>query len=182
MNETADPIYGDCIRLRRRVKKSARILCIIQVVAELPVVVLRYFSVYGPRQRPDMGYHKFIDALLHGQPIVVYGDGQQARGNTYVADCVAATLAVTAAPAGEVYNVGGGEMASVWEIIHKVESIAGRKFADIRREPARAGDQRFTSADTRKLLQHFGWTPRTTLTEGLAQQWQWQQAAARSSP
>ena len=141
---------------------------------ELPVVVLRYFSVYGPRQRPDMGYHKFIQALLENKPIVVYGDGQQARGNTYVADCVAATLAAAAAPPGEVYNVGGGEVASVWEIIHHLEAIAGRKFVDVRREPARAGDQRFTSADTRKLLQHCGWRARTSLAEGLVRQWEWQ--------
>src|SRR5207244_12312075 len=67
----------------------------------LRVVVLRYFSVYGPRQRPDMGYHKFIRALLRREPVVVYGDGQQARGNTYVADCVEATAAAAEAPAGE---------------------------------------------------------------------------------
>lgn len=140
---------------------------------DLPVVVLRYFSVYGPRQRPDMGYHKFIQALLNDREVVVYGDGQQARGNTYVADCVAATLAAADAPAGEVYNVGGGETASVWEILQKLEKIGGKKFS-VRREPARAGDQRFTAADTRKLQRHLGWTPRTSLDEGLARQWEWQ--------
>src|SRR2546423_772434 len=67
----------------------------------LALVVLRYFSVYGPRQRPDMGYHRFIHALLHGQPVTVYGDGLQARGNTYVEDCVEATVAALAAPTGE---------------------------------------------------------------------------------
>src|SRR5262249_32271524 len=73
---------------------------------DVPVVVLRYFSVYGPRQRPDMGYHRFIEALLLGQPITVYGDGRQARGNTYVTDCVEATMAAVAAHPGEVYNIG----------------------------------------------------------------------------
>jgi nucleoside-diphosphate-sugar epimerase len=78
----------------------------------LPLVVLRYFSVYGPRQRPDMGYHRFIRALLCGEPVTVYGDGMQVRGNTYVGDCVAATVAAAEAPVGETYNVGGGEAAS----------------------------------------------------------------------
>src|SRR5262249_38290406 len=81
-------------------------------VYPLPVVVLRYFSVYGPRQRPDMGYYRFIKALLRNQPIEVYGDGQQVRGNTYVTDCVAATLAAVEAHPGEVYNIGGGEAAT----------------------------------------------------------------------
>jgi nucleoside-diphosphate-sugar epimerase len=143
---------------------------------ELPVVILRFFSVYGPRQRPDMGYHRFIQALLQEEPVVVYGDGQQARGNTFVADCVQATLEATEAAPGEVFNVGGGETANVWEILEKLEAISGRTFVK-RREPARAGDQRFTAADTRKLLHHFGWSPRTSLREGLTQQWEWQRQA-----
>jgi nucleoside-diphosphate-sugar epimerase len=141
-------------------------------------VVLRYFSVYGPRQRPDMGYHRFIHALLHGDEIVVYGDGLQTRGNTYIDDCVAATVAVLTAPVGEVYNVGGGETASVWDIIGKLERILGRKAA-VRREPARPGDQRFTAADAGKLTRHVGWAPAVGLDEGLARQAAWQQAQAR---
>jgi nucleoside-diphosphate-sugar epimerase len=140
----------------------------------LPLVVLRYFSVYGPRQRPDMGYHRFIRALLQGQPVVVYGDGLQTRGNTYVEDCVAATAAALEAPIGEVYNVGGGETANVWEILGKLERIVGRRAA-IRQEPARPGDQRFTGADTTKLFRHLGWQPRTALDAGLARQVDWQQ-------
>ncbi len=143
----------------------------------LPVVALRYFSVYGPRQRPDMGYHLFIRAMLRGEPITVYGDGQQVRGNTYVSDCVAATLAAVAAHPGEVYNVGGGEAATLWDIIHKLEALAGRK-AVIKQEPARAGDQRYTFADTAKLRTHLGWQPRVGLDEGLARQWAWQQGEA----
>jgi nucleoside-diphosphate-sugar epimerase len=140
----------------------------------LPLVVLRYFSVYGPRQRPDMGYHRFIHALLQGQPVVVYGDGLQARGNTYVEDCVAATAAALAAPVGEVYNVGGGETANVWEVLGKLEHIVGRR-AIVRREAARTGDQRYTGADTSKLFRHLGWQPRIGLDEGLARQSAWQQ-------
>jgi nucleoside-diphosphate-sugar epimerase len=144
----------------------------------LPVVTLRYFSVYGPRQRPDMAYHRFMTALLHERPIVVYGDGQQVRGNTYVADCVAATLTAVEAPPGEVYNVGGGETASVWEIVRKIETLAGRR-ANVRQEPARPGDQRQTLADTAKLRNQFGWRPGTGLDEGLKNQWEWHRRDAQ---
>jgi nucleoside-diphosphate-sugar epimerase len=141
----------------------------------LPLVVLRYFSVYGPRQRPDMGYYRFIHALLRSESITVYGDGLQARGNTYVDDCVAATVAAIEAPVGETYNVGGGETANVWEILQKLEKILDCR-AQIRREPARPGDQRFTFADTAKLQRHFGWQPRVSLDTGLARQVAWQRS------
>ena len=141
----------------------------------LPLVVLRYFSVYGPRQRPEMGYYRFIAAMLRNEELVVNGDGQQSRSNTYVADCVEATIAAIAAPVGEIYNVGGGEEATVWAILERLERLAGRP-PRIRREPARTGDQRHTSADTRKLRSHLGWQPRTSLDEGLARQWEWQRS------
>ncbi len=144
----------------------------------LPLIVLRYFSVYGPGQRPDMGYHRFIDALLTRQAIVVYGDGLQSRGNTYVSDCVEATVAALEAPIGEVYNVGGGETANVWEIIGKLECILDSR-ASVRREAARPGDQRVTVADTTKLARHLGWQPRVRLDEGLARQVEWQQKRLR---
>jgi nucleoside-diphosphate-sugar epimerase len=143
----------------------------------VPVVVLRYFSVYGPRQRPDMGYARFIQALLAGQPATVYGDGLQVRGNTYVSDCVAATVAAAAAPVGEIYNVGGGETASVWDILHRLERIIGCK-AIVKREAARAGDQRYTLADTTRLTRQLGWEPRVGLEEGLTRQVEWQRGAA----
>ena len=143
----------------------------------LPLIVLRYFSVYGPRQRPDMGYYRFIHAMLRGEPITVYGDGLQARGNTYVDDCVAATVAAVDAPVDETYNVGGGETANVWEILQKLEKILDC-CAKVRREPARPGDQRFTFADTSKLTRQLGWRPRVGLDEGLAQQVAWQRAQA----
>jgi nucleoside-diphosphate-sugar epimerase len=141
----------------------------------LPLVVLRYFSVYGPRQRPDMGYHHFIRSALLGKSVPVFGDGQQARGNTYVADCVAATVAAVNAFPGEVYNVGGGETASVWDILHQLEAIGGKPI-QVRQEPARPGDQRYTFADTSKLRRHLGWEPCTRLEQGLRTQWEWQKA------
>jgi nucleoside-diphosphate-sugar epimerase len=140
----------------------------------IPLVTLRYFSVYGPRQRPDMGYYRFVQALLRGQPITVFGDGQQVRGNTYVDDCVRATMSAMSARRGDTYNVGGGETATVWEIIHKLEAIAGQKAKIVQAE-ARPGDQRYTFADTTKLRNHLNWEPRITLDEGLRRQWAWQQ-------
>ncbi len=142
----------------------------------LPLVVLRYFSVYGPRQRPDMGYHRFIQAMLSGEPVTVYGDGLQVRGNTYVADCVDATMAAVQALPGEVYNVGGGEAVTVWDVLHKLEVLTGCA-PDVRQEAARRGDQRYTSADTTKLHRHLGWKPRIGLDEGLARQIAWQRSA-----
>ncbi len=138
----------------------------------LPLVVLRYFSVYGPRQRPDMGYHKFVVAMLRGEPIAVFGDGQQARGNTYIADCVDATALAAGATAGETYNVGGGESVTLSEVIHKLEELIGCKAA-IDRKPPRPGDQRSTFADTSKLTRHLGWVPKVGIDEGLARQVAW---------
>ncbi|MFN4258359.1 MAG: NAD-dependent epimerase/dehydratase family protein [Gemmataceae bacterium] len=139
----------------------------------LPVVILRYFSVYGPRQRPDMGYHRFIRAMLAGEPLTIHGDGHQVRGNTYVSDCVDATLAAVQAMPGEIYNVGGGEIVTVWDVLHKLEVIMGRQ-PSIQRAPARPGDQRYTCADTGKLLRHLDWRPRVGIDEGLARQVAWQ--------
>ncbi len=164
-------------------KLAAEHLC--QAYADaygLPVVILRFFSVYGPRQRPDMGYHRFLDALLHDRPITIYGDGRQERGATYVADAVeAAVLAPDALP-GEIFNVGGGETASVLDVLRLMEQITGLRFRT-RHEAARPGDQQHTAADTGKL-RRLGWKPGTRLADGLARQWAWQrmEAAAASSP
>jgi nucleoside-diphosphate-sugar epimerase len=140
----------------------------------LPLVTLRFFSVYGPRQRPDMGYHKFIQSMLTNSPIAVFGDGKQVRGNTYIHDCVAAIEAAMQAPVNETYNIGGGEMANVWDILHTLEKISGRK-ALVNKAEGRPGDQRYTMADTTHFHRHTGWTTQTPLEEGLNQQFLWQQ-------
>lgn len=161
-------------------KLAAEHLCQAYAQAhELPLVTLRFFSVYGPRQRPDMAYHRFLRALLLGEPITVYGDGHQVRGNTFVFDCVDALVAALQAHVGEVYNIGGGETATVWDVIRRLESITRRK-ALVRQEPTRAGDQRYTFADVSKLRRHVGWEPQTTLDEGLMLQWQWQDRQLRT--
>jgi nucleoside-diphosphate-sugar epimerase len=139
----------------------------------LPAVVLRYFSVYGPRQRPEMGYHLFIDAILHGKTIKLTGDGLQVRGNTYIADCVEATVRATGAMPGEVFNLGGGELVTVLEVFRRLERIIG-KPAIIERHPNRPGDQLATGADVTKLYRHLGWKPTMPLDDGLARQVEWQ--------
>jgi len=139
----------------------------------LPINVVRYFSVYGPRQRPEMGYHLFINAILKGTPIKLTGDGLQIRGNTYVADCVEATIRATAAMPGEVFNLGGGELVTVLEVFRKLEKIIG-KPAIIERHPPRPGDQLATGADVTKLWRHLGWKPTTSIDDGLAKQVEWQ--------
>jgi len=144
-------------------------------LANLPLVVLRYFSVYGPRQRPDMGYYRFIRALLLDEEITVNGDGKQVRGNTFVSDAVDATIRAADAVPGEIFNVGGGETADVWDILAHLERIIGKK-PRIRMAPARPGDQRYTGADTRKIRRHLGWEAKVPLSEGLTQQVAWQKA------
>lgn len=139
----------------------------------LPVTVLRYFSIYGPRQRPDMAYQVFLERLMRGLPIAVYGDGLQSRSNTYVEDCVDATLrAVTHGRAGEVYNVGGGRvitLADAIEILGDLLDVTPR----IERLPERTGDQRHTQADIGKAVRELHYAPRTTPSEGLAAQAAW---------
>jgi nucleoside-diphosphate-sugar epimerase len=144
---------------------------------DVPAIILRYFSVYGPRQRPEMGYYKFIQAILEGQPIQLTGDGSQVRGNTYVGDCVAATMAAVNAVPGETFNVGGGELVSVLDVIRKIETITGRS-AKIQRLPERKGDQKYTGADVTKLFRHTGWTPKVCVDEGLELQIAFQKAPA----
>jgi nucleoside-diphosphate-sugar epimerase len=141
----------------------------------LPVVVLRYFSVYGPRQRPDMGYHKFISAVLRGEPITLTGDGLQVRGNTYVSDCVDATVRAAGAMPGETFNLGGGEIVTIIDVIRKIERLAARP-AVIERHPPRTGDQLATGADAGKLTRHVGWKPITGIDDGLAKQIEWQRS------
>jgi nucleoside-diphosphate-sugar epimerase len=140
---------------------------------DLDSVTLRYFTIYGPRQRPDMFMQRVVEALLVGAPFKIYGDGAQARSFTYVADAVtAAVAAMEGARRGVIYNVGGGEEATVLSSIRLLESIAGRTL-EVQWGPHAVGDVRRTSADTGKILSDLGWRPRTGLEEGLRAQWNW---------
>jgi len=140
----------------------------------LQVVVLRYFSMYGPGQRPDMAYHIWIDALLRGEPIAILGDGEQTRGNTFIEDGVTGTLlALEGGQPGEVYNIGGGVPISMNAALALLEELTGRT-AERRYRPARLGDQRNTLADIGKAGAHFGYAPQTSPREGLQAQVEWQ--------
>jgi UDP-glucuronate 4-epimerase len=136
----------------------------------LETVVLRYFTLYGPRQRPDMAFSRIIAALLDGQPFQVYGTGEQSRDFTYVADAVDATIAaMEGSPAGRIYNVGGGSETTLKLGLALFERLAGRRL-DVRYEPTAAGDMRRTAADTNLIRSELGWVPRVSLEDGVAAQ------------
>ncbi|MGH9462662.1 MAG: NAD-dependent epimerase/dehydratase family protein [Vicinamibacteria bacterium] len=145
----------------------------------LPTVGLRYFTVYGPRQRPDMAFHRLFGAARDGEEFHVYGDGLQTRDFTYVSDAVEATLAAAKdAPRGSVYNVGGGARVSLLDVIREIEDITGSKLR-LRREPSQKGDMRDTYADTTAARRDLGYRPRVTLREGLEAEWAWLTGKAR---
>jgi UDP-glucuronate 4-epimerase len=138
-----------------------------------PAAILRYFSIYGPRQRPDMAYHIFAEALIEGRPIVIYGDGYQSRSNTFVTDAVAGTIsAIEGAAVGETYNIGGGQEITLLDAT-RIIADALEVTAVITHEPARPGDQRRTFADTSRAREAFGYAPTTTPAEGLSAQVEW---------
>jgi len=139
----------------------------------LPAVALRYFTVYGPRQRPDMGFNRFVAALLAGKPIGVYGDGEQTRDFTFVGDAVAATIAAarTGVP-GTAYNIGGGSRVTVNEVLEIVQRVVGRRVT-VRREPVQKGDMRDTYADTALARQDLGFMPPVPLDQGLESEYRW---------
>jgi nucleoside-diphosphate-sugar epimerase len=141
----------------------------------LDAVVLRYFTVYGPRQRPDMAFTRIVEALGSGTTYELYGSGEQSRSFTFVGDVVEATIAAMQRGTG-TYNVGGGEEASMSEAIALAERISGRKL-DVQRGPAATGDVQRTKADTTRISNELGWSPRVGLEDGLRSQWEW--AAAR---
>jgi nucleoside-diphosphate-sugar epimerase len=144
----------------------------------LPVVSLRYFTVYGPRQRPDMAFHRFIRAALEGRPVTILGDGEQTRDFTFVGDVVTATvLALDGGPAGEVLNVGGGSRVTLNEAIATIESTLGLPIERRHEAPAR-GDVSDTLADNRRARDLLGFRPEVTLPEGLRRQCEWMKEGA----
>jgi UDP-glucuronate 4-epimerase len=139
----------------------------------LDAVVLRYFTVYGPRQRPDMFFRRVCDALTVGGSFEIYGTGEQSRSFTEVEDAVAATIAaMERAPAGSVYNVGGGDEASMLEAIALLERISGRTLT-LRLVDAARGDVSRTKADVTRIREALGWEPATSLEDGLVRMWSW---------
>jgi UDP-glucuronate 4-epimerase len=136
-------------------------------------VALRYFTIYGPRQRPDMALSKMTACLVDGRPFELHGDGSQSRSFTYVDDAVEATiLAMERAEPGAILNVGGGDEVSMRDVIDTLEEISGRKL-EIVGAPRRLGDQTRTAADTTRIREQTGWAPTTPFADGLEAQWRW---------
>ncbi len=162
-------------------KLAAEHLCALYASAYgLPTIPLRYFTVFGPRQRPDMAFHRFIRALRAGRPIPVFGDGRQTRDFTFVVDVVEATwragIASTAeVPPGETLNVAGGSRVELREAIHALERVTGCPATLAPGAPP-AGEMPHTWADTRRAVTRLGWQPKTGLAEGLAQEVAWVEA------
>ncbi|RIX53992.1 NAD-dependent epimerase/dehydratase family protein [Paenibacillus nanensis] len=134
----------------------------------VPVVILRYFTVYGPRQRSDMAFHRFIRQMLTNRPVTLYGDGTQSRDFTFVTDCAAATAAVAAAEnvIGETINIGGKERASIMEVIQLLEKLTGRRV-NIEHSGGLKGEPMHTWADISKAERLLGYKPKVGLEEGL---------------
>ena len=148
---------------------------------QVPTVSLRFFTVYGPRQRPDMAFNRFIRAGLAGQPITLYGDGEQTRDFTFVKDIVAANLAAgDRGSPGAVYNIGGGSRVSVNQVLHIIGRLVGRPL-NIRREETQKGDMRDTFADTSRARADLGFAPEWTLEAGLAAECDWLRLAGPAS-
>jgi UDP-glucose 4-epimerase len=139
----------------------------------LPTVSLRFFTVYGPRQRPDMAFHRFLKAARDGAPVTVFGDGRQTRDFTYVDDIVAA---VRAAPLsgrpGCVYNVGGGERVALVEVLRTIEQVTARSLR-VQYQEAQKGDMTDTFADTTAARRDLGFRSTTPLARGLVREWEW---------
>lgn len=139
----------------------------------LPSISLRYFTVYGPRQRPDMAINKFVTAILKGSPITIYGDGSQTRDFTFVSDAVEANLlAADVGKAGSIFNIGGGSRITVLELIRELEKNC-KKPAMIRHIEPQKGDVKDTLADLQKTSSELGWKPRVTIHEGARAYVQW---------
>jgi UDP-glucuronate 4-epimerase len=142
---------------------------------QIPIVILRYFSVYGPRQRPDMAYNRFIRAILNDECIEIYGDGLQSRTNTFVSDIVDATISCTLTDLvdGETLNISGARSINLLEVIRILEEIIGKK-AQIKFLPAKNGDQRETRGDFTKASRLIDFKPKIDFELGLLRQVEWQ--------
>lgn len=161
-------------------KLAAEQLCYLyHVNFGVPTVALRYFTVYGPRQRPDMGFNRFFKAILNDQPLIQFGDGLQTRDFTFVEDAARATAdaAVRGVP-GRVYNIGGGARVSLREVFDLLARVSGRKVTIDQQEPQK-GDMRDTYADTSRARADLNFAPSVTLEEGLRAMWRWMEATSK---
>ena len=184
---SSSSVYGDRVAMPMREdalpepvspygvsKLAAEQLCYLYFANfKVPAVSLRYFTVYGPRQRPDMAFHKFLRANIEDAPITLYGDGDQTRDFTFIADAVNANvLAAARGVPGRVYNIGGGSRVSVNDVLAMIARVTGRQ-PRIHVDPAQKGDMRHTYADTSRALADLGYAPAVGLEHGLAAEYQW---------
>ena len=184
---SSSSVYGDNVSIPMRedalpqpvspygvTKLAAEQLCYLYHVNHgVPTASLRYFTVYGPRQRPDMGFHRFITAAIAGDPIHLYGDGEQTRDFTFVRDAVAATAAAgNRGVPGRSYNIGGGSRVSINHVLDIIGRVVGRPL-DVRREPTQKGDMRDTFADTTLARADLGFAPTVSLEEGIEAEYRW---------
>jgi UDP-glucuronate 4-epimerase len=153
---------------------AEHLMCLYASEFGVPTTSLRYFTVFGPRQRPDMSFNKFIRAALRGEEIPLYGDGEQSRDFTFIDDIVQANLLAAAKGApGGVYNVGGGAVVTMNQVIAILESIIGP--VKVKHGERQAGDARHTGADTGKARRELGYDPQVSVMEGLKRETQWLQ-------
>ena len=184
---SSSSVYGDNVALPMREdtlpqpvspygvsKLAAEQLCYLYFANYgVPTVSLRYFTVYGPRQRPDMGFHKFLRAAIRQEPITVFGDGEQTRDFTFVSDAVSATVAAaTRGVPGRVYNVGGGSRVSIKQVLELIGRVSGRRPL-VTSDAAQKGDMRDTYADTWLARTDLGFIPMVDLESGLQAEYQW---------
>jgi nucleoside-diphosphate-sugar epimerase len=184
---SSSSVYGDDVPLPMRedalpqpvspygvTKLSAEQLCHLYFANYgVPAVSVRYFTVYGPRQRPDMGFHKFFQSAMRNEPVSVFGDGRQTRDFTFVSDAVAATVsASTRGTPGGVYNIGGGSRVELLDVFELIGRVTGRPLRLNMTEP-QAGDMRDTYADTARARAELAFAPAVTLEQGLRAQFQW---------
>ncbi|MGC9359022.1 MAG: NAD-dependent epimerase/dehydratase family protein [Anaerolineae bacterium] len=147
----------------------------------VPTVSLRYFTVYGPRQRPDMAFHKFLRAIYLGERLSVYGDGEQTRDFTYVSDAVEANLlAMERGAAGSCYNIGGGSRVTLNRCLEVLSQVTGRPV-NVEHVGEQRGDVRHTWADTTRAQEELGFRPRVALEDGLAREAAWMRATLGAS-
>jgi nucleoside-diphosphate-sugar epimerase len=190
---SSSSVYGDAVEMPMRedamvqpvspygvTKLAAEHLCHLYYVNHaVPTVSLRYFTVYGPRQRPDMGFNRFFSALLDNRPVVQFGDGRQTRDFTFIADIVTATAdaAVHGVP-GRVYNIGGGSRVSLGDVFEMTARVSGRRL-EIAHQPAQKGDMRDTFADTSRARADLGFQPSVDLETGLRTMFTWMEATRK---
>ena len=184
---SSSSVYGDDVAIPMRedarpqpvspygvTKLAAEHLCQLYFTNyDVPTVSLRYFTVYGPRQRPDMAFYRFLRAIQTDQPITLYGDGEQTRNFTFVDDAVNATVAAADhGRTGRVYNIGGGSRVSINHVLELMTTITGQ-VPTIVHEPVQTGDMRDTYADTTLAKQELGFDPTVGLEDGIRSEHEW---------